>query len=346
MTLAEIASKIGATVVGDADAVVSGLGALMSAQPGELTHLSNPSFKPYLADTQATAVILSRPNDTECPTNALVVDNPYHAFAVASQLFEKRPRQPVGIHESAFVDATVQIGKDVRIGPMAIVHADTKIADGVEIGSGVVVGEHCIIGADCVLMPRAVLYYDTTVGERCVIHSGAIIGADGFGFTPDQSGHLQAMAQIGGVTLGNDVSVGACTTIDRGTIDDTVIDDGVKIDNQVQIGHNCRIGAHSVICGCVGIVGSTVIGRHCLLAGGVGIGGDVRTPPIEITDGVTISGMTHVSRSIGEPGVYSGGVLHNKSARWKRNALRFTQLDDMAKRLARLEKEIVELKSQ
>jgi UDP-3-O-[3-hydroxymyristoyl] glucosamine N-acyltransferase len=159
-----------------------------------------------------------------------------------------------------------------------------------------------------------------------------VIGADGFGFTPAEDGRLETIAQLGGVTVGADVSVGASTTIDRGALDDTVIEDGVKIDNQVQIGHNCRIGAHSVICGCVGIVGSTRIGRHVVLAGGVGVGGD---GPIEICDQVVVSGMTHVST---EPGIYSGGVLHSPSRRWKRNALRFNRLDELSRRVAQLEK--------
>jgi len=179
------------------------------------------------------------------------------------------------------------------------------------------------------------LYHGVRVGARCMIHSGAVIGADGFGFAPDAKGHLQPIAQIGGVRLGDDVSVGSCTTIDRGTIEDTVVGDGVKIDNQVQIGHNCQIGDHTVICGCVGMVGSTVVGRNCMIGGAVGMAGD---GPIRLTDGVMVSAMTHVSRSIEEPGLYSGGVLHDKSARWKRNALRFSEIDQLAKRLARLEK--------
>ena len=197
------------------------------------------------------------------------------------------------------------------------------------------IGAGCVIGTDTVIMPRAVLYHGVRVGARCIIHSGAVIGADGFGFAPDAKGHLQPMAQIGSVRLGDDVSVGACTTIDRGTIEDTVVGDGVKIDNQVQIGHNCQIGDHTVLCGCVGLVGSTVVGRNCMIGGAVGVGGD---GPIRLTDGVMVSAMTHVSRSIEEPGLYSGGVLHDKSARWKRNALRFGEIDQLAKRIRRVEK--------
>jgi UDP-3-O-[3-hydroxymyristoyl] glucosamine N-acyltransferase len=179
------------------------------------------------------------------------------------------------------------------------------------------------------------LYPDVHLGARSIVHSGAVLGADGFGFAPDEHGHLVSIAQLGGLRVGADVSIGAATTVDRGAIEDTVIEDGVKIDNQVQIGHNCRIGAHSVICGCVGIVGSTSIGAHCVLAGGVGIGGSA---PIEICEGVTITGMTHVSASINEPGIYSGGVIHSKSRNWKKNALRLQKLDALFRRVARLER--------
>ncbi len=190
------------------------------------------------------------------------------------------------------------------------------------------------------LMPNVVLGADVRLGARSVVHSGAVIGADGFGFVPDDQGRLQAIAQLGGVQIGEDVSIGACTSIDCGAIEDTVIEDGVKIDNQVQIGHNCRIGAHTIVCGCVGIVGSTVIGRHCVLAGGAGVGGD---RPINICDHVTITGMTLVSTTLTEPGVYSGGVLHNTSRQWKRNALRFQKLDELNRRVARLEKALATL---
>ncbi|SUZ66417.1 uncharacterized protein METZ01_LOCUS19271 [marine metagenome] len=250
-------------------------------------------------------------------------------------LFENRPRLPVGIQEPASVDGSATLGEGVRIGAFATVASGAILADGVEVGSGAYIGEGCVIGTDTVIMSRAVLYHGVHVGVRCMIHSGAVIGADGFGFAPDAEGRLQPIAQIGSVCLGDDVSVGACTTIDRGTIEDTLVGDGVKIDNQVQIGHNCKIGDHSVICGCVGMVGSTVIGRNCMLGGAVGIAGD---SPIHLTDGVMVSAMTHVSRSIDEPGLYSGGVLHDKSARWKRNALRFGEIDQLAKRLTRLEK--------
>jgi len=333
--LAEIADLVDAELVGDSNAIITGLGAIETATVGELTHLSGSSYRKYLASTLASAVILQANDLANCPTNALVVENPYHAFAVASMLFERRPSLPVGIEKSASVDETVSLGVGARIGAFARIEHGATLADGVEVGSGVHIGAGCVIGTNTVIMPRAVLYHGVHVGARCVIHSGAVIGADGFGFAPDAEGQLQPIAQIGSVRLGDDVSVGACTTIDRGTIEDTIVGDGVKIDNQVQIGHNCQIGDHTVLCGCVGMVGSTVVGRNCMIGGAVGVGGD---GPIRLTDGVMVSAMTHVSRSIEEPGLYSGGVLHDKSARWKRNALRFGEIDRLAKRIRLLEK--------
>jgi UDP-3-O-[3-hydroxymyristoyl] glucosamine N-acyltransferase len=217
------------------------------------------------------------------------------------------------------------VGPDARIGPGCRIHAN------------VVIGARCVLAHDVRIMANATLYDDVRIGARSVIHSAAVIGADGFGYTPGPDGRLEEIAQLGGVTLGADVSVGAATTIDRGAIEDTVVEDGVKIDNQVQIGHNVYIGAHTLVCGCVGIVGSTRIGRHCVLAGGVGSGGD---QPITLCDGVVVSGMTHVSASIDEPGVYSGGVIFNRMGAWKRNALRFQQLDTLARRVGRLERRL------
>ncbi len=337
-TLAEVAERIGAVVQGDCGARVSRLGSLENAGGGELTHLSSPAYRRFLAGTGATAVILREKDAADCPTNALLTEHPYHAFAVASEMFDARPPAAApGIHASAAVASTARIGEGVAIASAATVMADAVLDDRVEIGAGAFVGQGTIIGEDTVVMPNATLCHGITIGRRCVIHPGAVIGADGFGFAPDPAGRFRMIAQQGGVTIGDDVRIGACTTVDRGAIDDTVIERGVKIDNLVQIGHNCRIGADTVLCGCVGLSGSTRIGRHCMLGGAVGVAGD---GPVEICDGVSVSAMTHVAGSIREPGIYSGGVPHNANRRWKRNILRFAQLDGIAKRLARLEKKV------
>ncbi|MFU8816884.1 MAG: UDP-3-O-(3-hydroxymyristoyl)glucosamine N-acyltransferase [Pseudomonadales bacterium] len=334
-TLGELASRLSARLVGDPDIVINGLGSLLTAEADELSHLSNPGYRPQLAGSRAAAVILKAGDLELWDGPALVVENPYLTFARASQLFARLPPLPQGVHHTAQVDPSAVLGDSVRIGPGVVVGADARIGPRVRLYANSVVGDRCRVGEDSMLMPNAVLYAAVTLGARCVIHSGSVIGADGFGFTPDERGRLEAIAQLGGVIVGDDVSIGACSSIDRGALDDTVIEDGVKIDNQVQIGHNCRIGAHTVICGCVGIVGSTRIGRHCVLAGGVGIGGGA---PIELCDRVVVSGMTHVSASITEPGIYSGGVLHSHNRQWKRNAIRFNRLDDLHRRLTRLER--------
>ena len=334
-TLGELAQRIDARVEGDAGALISGLGSLSNAAPGELTHLSSRAYRQFLPQTKATAVILKAEDLAQCPTHALVTRNPYLGFARLSVLFADRADGDGRMHVSAVVDPTARLGDAVSIGPNAVVGARCEIGDRVVIGANCVVGDACVLGDDTQLMASVTLYRRVRIGARGVIHSGSVIGADGFGFVSDERGQQHEIAQVGGVVLGEDVSVGAATTIDRGAIDDTVIGNGVKIDNQVQIGHNCEIGDHTVICGCVGIVGSTRVGRHCILAGGVGVGGD---GPIQIADRVIVSGMTHVSRSIAKSGVYSGGVLHSATLKWKRNALRFAELDGLAKRVALLEK--------
>ena len=338
--LGELAERLGGRVAGDADVAVSGLGALPSAKPGQLTHLSNPAYRRDLPKTKASAVILHERDLALCPTNAIVVADPYFAFALASRLWERPPQLNAGIHASARIDANAIIDATARIGPSVAIGSETTVAGDVAIHANAVVGDRCRLDQGVRIMANATLYDDVKIGARSVVHANAVLGADGFGFARSSDGALAPIAQLGGVTLGRDVSIGAATTIDRGAIEDTLIEDGVKIDNQVQIGHNCRIGAHSVICGCVGIVGSTEIGRGCVLAGMVGVGGD---RPIRICDGVTISGCTHVSRSITEPGTYSGGIIHNAATAWKRNALRFQNLDELARRAAKLDRRVAEL---
>ena len=335
--LGELAERLGGEVVGNADVSISGLGALPSAAAGQLSHLSNPAYRRDLPKTKASAVILRDQDLALCPTNAIVVADPYFAFAKASRLWERPPPLNPGIHASALIDASAIVDEAAHIGPGVVIGSQTTVAGEVAIHANAVVGARCRLDEGVRIMANATLYDDVKIGARSLVHANAVIGADGFGFARGDGNALTPIAQLGGVTLGREVSIGAATTIDRGTIDDTLIEDGVKIDNQVQIGHNCRIGAHSLICGCVGIVGSTEIGRGCVLAGMVGIGGD---QPIRICDGVTISGCTHVSRSITEPGVYSGGVIHNAATAWKRNALRFQRLDELARRVAKLEKTV------
>ncbi len=334
ITVADIAQHIGAQIEGDGDLPISGLGSLGTAQAGEVSHLSSANYRHLLSGTQASAVILKTEDLQQCPCTALVVDNPYLAFARASHLFKKAESSPQGIHPSAVVGARSEIHPQASVGPGVVVGEDTHIAAGVKLMANAVVGDRCHLGEDVVLRPNAILYNDINVGPRSIFHSGCVIGADGFGYTPDEQGHMQEIAQLGGVDIGADVSVGACTSIDCGAIDNTVIADGVKIDNQVQVGHNSKIGAHSLICGCVGIAGSSVIGKHCVLAGGSGVGGD---KPVTLCDGVVLTACTTASQSIDKPGVYSGSIVFHDHGKWRRNALRFNGLDDLFKRVKKLE---------
>ena len=336
-TLHELAEAVDGRVVGEPDLKITGIGALDSAEPGQISHFSNPAFRAALATTAAAAVLVRESDAAGCPVACVVVDNPYLAFARLSQKFETRPLPDPGVHPDATVAASAVLGSDVRIAAGVRIGARTVIGDRTVVYDNAVVGADCRLGDDVHIHANATLYHDVYAGDACVVHSNSVIGADGFGFTPDATGRLQAIAQLGGVRLGNAVSVGSGTTIDRGTINHTVIADGVKIDNQVQIGHNCQIGEHTLICGCVGIVGSTRIGRHCVLAGGSGVGGDKH---IDICDGVIITATSHVTRSIDTPGTYSSGTLHSEHGAWKRNAVRFANLDALARRVMALERRL------
>jgi UDP-3-O-[3-hydroxymyristoyl] glucosamine N-acyltransferase len=334
--LAEIAHRVGAELVGDGTTEIVGLGSLGNARGGQLSHLSSPSYRHLLPKTGASAVILKREDLAQCPVAALVADNPYLAFARASQLFGRTTSNEPGIHATAIIDPTAKVSRQASIGPYVSVGAATVIDAGVSLGANTVVGERCRLETGVVLQPNVSVYANVRIGARTVVHSGAVIGAAGFGFTRDENAAWQEIAQLGGVDIGVDVSIGANSCIDCGAIDDTVIEDGVKIDNQVQIGHNCRIGAHSLSCGCVGVAGSSDVGQHCVLAGQVGVGGD---GPISICDGVMVSAATAVTQSIDKPGVYSGGTLLQAHNRWRRNALRMHALDVLFKRVAKLEQQ-------
>ncbi len=336
-SLEEVAQRIGAEIVGDPATRLERLGSITDAGPGDLTHLSNSQYRKYLKDTGASAVILSGSDLDSCRTNALVVQNPGFAYAIASKMFDDRPRVPLGISDRAEIHPTATIGNDVRIGPFVVIEADVELGERVEIGPNCRVGAGSTLGAQTVLAGSVFIYHNVRLGQRCVVHANSVIGADGFGIEPDQQGKLETVAQVGGVTIGNDVLIGASNTIDRGAINDTIIEDGVKLDDQVHIGHNCKVGAHSMLCGCTGLGGSVTIGRHCVLAGGVGVAG---TGPLSIADGVQVGAMTYVSRSIDQPGAYQGAALHTPLTKWRRNMMRLTELDELAKRLGRLERKL------
>jgi len=338
LTIGELAALVDGRLNTAADNLaITGVATLADAGPGELSHLSSPGYAHLLPQTRAGVVLLREADLPNCPTAAIVVADPYWAYAVITQQFEVSLQCAAGIAATASVDPSARLAGNVRIGAGAVIGAGAQLGDAVTVHANAVVGANCILADQVEVHAGAVLSDGVKIGARSTIHPNAVIGGEGFGYAPDARGVLTRIAQLGTVVIGDDVSVGANSTIDRGALGDTRIGNGVKIDNQVQIGHNCIIGNHSVICGCCGIVGSTTIGAHCVLGGGVGIGGD---GPITLCDGVTVSGMTHVSRSIDKPGTYSGGVLHSETRQWKRNALRFARLDSLLKKLSRADNEL------
>ncbi|WP_371915481.1 UDP-3-O-(3-hydroxymyristoyl)glucosamine N-acyltransferase [Pseudomonas sp. HAR-UPW-AIA-41] len=330
-TLGQLAEQLGASLRGASDIQVRGLASLQEAEPDQLSFLANPQYRKYLAACKAAAVLLTETDAEGYAGNALIVANPYLAYARLSHLFDRKPQVAAGIHPTAVIAATAQVDLSASIGAYAV------IEDAAVIGPRVTVGAHCVIGArssiaaDGWLAPRVTLYHDVCIGERVVIQSGAVLGGEGFGFA-NEKGVWQKIAQIGGVTIGDDVEIGANTTIDRGALADTQIGNGVKLDNQIMIAHNVQVGDHTAMAGCAGISGSTKIGKHCMIAGGVGMVGH-----IEVCDNVFVTGMTMVTRSITEPGAYSSGTAMQTAADWKKSAARIRQLDDMAKRLKQLE---------
>lgn len=333
-TLAEVARFLDAELRGDGAAEISGLGTLHNAREGLITFLANEKYVRHLPETKATAVLLKPAFADQCPVNALVLEDPYLGFARLSHLFDPQPIPAAGIDPSAVIAASATISESAHIGPGAIIQEEARVDDRARIGPGAVVGARSHVGADTVLAANVTLYHDVVVGQRCRISSGAVIGSDGFGYA-HAGDHWERIAQIGGVRIGDDVDVGANSSIDRGALDDTVIGDGVKIDNTVQIGHNVEIGDHSAMAALVGVAGSTRIGRHCVFGGASGIAGH-----LNITDHVHLTGMTMVTKNLNEPGVYSSGTGVEPNRDWRRSVARFRQLDDMARRLRQLEKKL------
>lgn len=330
-TLAELAQFLNAELIGEPNQLITGVAPLQAARPGCLSFLDNPRYAKYLANTQASVVIISPAFREACPVAALITANPYLAYAKVAGLFAPVKSVAPGIHPSAIIGEHCQIDATASIGPYCV------LGDNVTIGPKVVIEAHCdlgdrvVIGAHSHLYPRVNLYHDVRIGQRTIIHSGAVLGADGFGIANDK-GRWIKVPQLGGVLVGDDVEIGANTTIDRGALLDTIIEEGVKLDNQIQIAHNVKIGAHTAIAGCAGIAGSTEIGQHCIIGGGACIGGH-----LNIAAKTMISGMAMITNSISEPGIYSSGTGMQKQRDWHKSVARFHQLDQLARRLKKLE---------
>ena len=331
-SLAEIADITGADLIGDPRSVISGLATIQTASQGQITFLDNPAYCKYLPKTQASAVILSKDFFKKCPTNALITQNPYYAYAKLTALFKINLKAAVGIHSSAKIAEDAKIESDVAIGPNVVVASKVSIGAGVVIEANTYIGEHTSIGVGTHLLPNITVYHHCQVGKHCKIHSGAVIGSDGFGLAKEK-GKWYPIEQLGRVVIGDDVLIGACTSIDRGALSDTVICRGVKIDNQVQIGHNVIVDEHTVIAGCSAIAGSTRVGKHCIIGGDVSISGH-----LEIADDVTITGGSRVPSHIRKSGIYSSGMPLQSNRAWHKTFVRLSRLDQLAKTVRRMEK--------
>ena len=336
-TLGELAGFLSAEFRGDRDCLITGIGSLANAEPKQISFLNNSLHNKYLTTTKASVVIVKPENVTDINSgNFIIVNDPYLAYAKISALFDDTPQMQPCIHQTALIGEGCEIGREVCIGSYCVIGRGVKIGEGVRIEAGCVIGDEAQIGEKSRLCANVTLYHKVKLGKRVLLHSGAVIGSDGFG-NANEKGIWRKIYQLGTVVIGNDVEIGANTTIDRGAVEDTVIEDGVKLDNQVQIGHNVRIGAHTAVAGCVGIAGSTKIGRHCMIAGGVGISGH-----IEIADKVIITAMTGVGKSITESGgIYASAIPATPHRAWWRILARLMSIEELIRRIKVLEKKIL-----
>lgn len=326
-TLKELAKKVNAELNGDGDCIITGIGPLEDASEGQLCVLNNPGYAKYLSKTKASAVIVNEAGAKLCSTNALIVKNPYLAYAKIAEEFMPPKTIVKGIHKTAVIGKDCQIDSSVSIGANVVIEDSVKIGENTCIEAGCVIGKGAIVGKNCYLHANATLYHDVRLGNRVTIHSNTVIGSDGFGFANDK-GEWHAVPQLGTVVIEDDVSIGANTSIDRGSVRDTVIEKNAILDNQIQIAHNVRIGAHTAIAACVGIAGSTKIGKYCMIGGQAGFSGH-----LEIANHVVITGKAMITRSIKKAGIYSSGTGFMENKLWQRNAARFKQLDKMIKKL-------------
>ena len=341
LTLGKLAGQVGGELQkGDPDCEITAVATLQNAGTGDLSFLSNPGYRKYLHKTRASAVILSPENAPDCPTAAIVSSNPYVSYARAAALIVPPPSPRQGIHASAVIEEGCQVDAGAWVGPGCIIERGAVINAGVQLDGGCFIGAGSVVGANSRLGANVVVCHDVTIGRRVNIYPGAVIGSDGFGLA-NEGGKWINVPQLGSVVIGDDVEIGSNTTIDRGALEDTVLEEGVRLDNQIQVAHNVRIGAHTAIAGCVGISGSAVIGKFCMIGGGAGVVGH-----LEIADHVVVTGMTLVSKSITEPGVYSSGVPAQENASWNRNYARLRQLDKLARRVQKLERKLAGARQQ
>lgn len=332
-TLLELSSYLNAELIGEPNCEIIGIAPLDSACDGQISFLENKKYNKYLESTKASAVIL-RADYANGSLNALIVPDPYIAYAKLTFLFNNAPVQREGVHSTVIFGSECCVENTAKIGEYCVLGNGVRIAANVTIGTCCVIGDSVEIGEGSHLYPNVTLYHNVKLGKRVIVHSGAVIGADGFGMA-NSNGKWNKIYHLGGVTIHDDVEIGANTTVDRGALSDTIIEEGAKLDNQIQIAHNVKIGANTAIAGCTGIAGSTVIGKNCMIAGGVGISGH-----INICDGVFITAQAGIKDSISSPGVYSSSIPAIPQRQWWRIVARLMKLDDLAKRISALEKAI------
>jgi UDP-3-O-[3-hydroxymyristoyl] glucosamine N-acyltransferase len=336
-TLGQLAARFGCELHGDPDVVVNRVGTLSHAATDAITFLANSQYRAQLKDTRAAAVILAPRDRNACPVASLVHPEPYLTYARVASALHPPAGAVGGVHASAVIAASARVAASAQIDAQAVVGNGCTIGDGAVIGASAVLGSNVAVGSGTRIGARVALLDGVRIGARCIVHPGAVIGADGFGFAPDH-GAWQKIPQLGTVVIGDDVEIGANTTIDRGTIEDTVIEDGVKLDNLVQIAHNVRLGAHTIMAAMSGVAGSTKVGKRCMIGGGV-----VMINALTICDDVLFTFRSIVTRSVDQPGTYSGHLPAEEAAVWRKNAARFRKLDALADRVAKAERALARL---
>lgn len=331
LSLAEIAERLQAELRGDAACRIERVTTLERAGAGDISFFTNRRYRAQLLETGASAVLINPADSDDCPTNALLLDNPYLGYARVAAWLNPVPPLVPGIHPTAVVAKDASVDTSAQIGAHVVIDSGASVAAGAFVGAGCVIGPRSRVGEGTRLVARVTLLEQVEVGDRCVLHPGVVIGTQGFGIAND-NGVWVNIPQLGRVVIGNDVDIGANSCVDRGALEDTIVGDGVKIDNHVQIGHNVQIGEHTAVAGCVAIAGSARIGKRCTVGGTSAISGH-----LEITDDVHLTGGTNVPNSIKEPGIYSSTLPLQSNRDWRRNMARVKHLDELARRVRKLE---------
>ncbi|ARU95087.1 UDP-3-O-(3-hydroxymyristoyl)glucosamine N-acyltransferase [Tatumella citrea] len=332
--LADLAQQLDAELHGDGDIAISGIASMQSAVPGKITFLANSRYREQLAHCKADAVVLTEADLEWCHSAALVVKDPYLTYARMAQILDSTPSPAENIAPGAVISPAAKLGSNVSVGANAVIESGVELGDNVVIGAGCFIGKNTRIGAGTKLWANVSVYHEVVIGQQCLVQSGTVIGADGFGYANDR-GNWVKIPQLGSVIIGDRVEIGACTTIDRGALDNTQIGNGVIIDNQCQIAHNVIIGDNTAVAGGVIMAGSLKIGRYCMIGGASVINGHM-----EICDKVTVTGMGMVMRPITESGVYSSGIPLQANKVWRKTAALVMNIDDMSKRLKAIERKV------